>query len=77
MHADVKASKGKDTRDFVRKVTFTAGSPLDELKLSLITYALMPLTTKTHDAEFNKWLSDRIAAYCVANKVRIVTTVES
>lgn len=68
----MKASKGKDARDFVRKVTFTADGEMDEFKLSLITYALMPLTKDTRDAEFDAWLIKRLNDYCCKNNLKVV-----
>jgi hypothetical protein len=73
MRGDIKAPKGKDTRDFVRKLTLEAApdNEVDQMKLALIAYAVFPLGPRLRDPMFDEWINKRIGEYCKQNKVRI------
>lgn len=69
MNGDIKAPRRKkgdkrpaDTRTHVAKLTLTAGSELDEMKLSIIAYAMFPLDKP--DKQFQEWMRDRLCALC-------------
>ena len=73
MKGDVKAPRGKDSRDLVSKLTLTANpeNVVDQLKLAFLAHALFPLSKEDRDKQFDDWIKWRITEYCQRNNVRI------
>lgn len=74
MQADIKAAKNSDCRDLVSRLTLKANpeNVVDQLKLSLVAYALLPVSKDSRDEMFDEWLKTRITEYCKRNNVTIV-----
>lgn len=69
MQYEIKAPRGMSSDDRCSKMILTAQNEYDQIKLSIVAWAL----AEKQDDAFNRWLGDRLQEYAKKHNVQVVS----